>query len=121
MILLDTHIWVWWVHGDPRLKKSYREFIANNEKTGLRVSIISCWEVAKLIEYKRLNLPISVNEWIDKALNYPGIELTPLTPSIVILNFSHFLTMIWVSGMEFCVTLSPHGTHMLHSQKMEKV
>jgi PIN domain nuclease of toxin-antitoxin system len=22
MIVLDTHIWIWWVHGDPKLSQN---------------------------------------------------------------------------------------------------
>ena len=22
MIILDTHIWIWWVHGDPKISQS---------------------------------------------------------------------------------------------------
>jgi len=49
MIVLDTHIWVWWVEGNPRLSQSQTEAIeANeaNEEDDIGVSIISCWEVA---------------------------------------------------------------------------
>lgn len=38
---------------------------------GLGVSIISCWEVAKLVEYGRLKLPQDVAEWLAVALGYP--------------------------------------------------
>ena len=48
------------------------------------MSIISCWEVAKLVEYKRLLLPCSVADWFDQALSYPGVVLLGLTPRIVI-------------------------------------
>ena len=27
MIVLDTHIWVWWVQGDPRLTAAQRQAI----------------------------------------------------------------------------------------------
>lgn len=46
------------------------------------VSAISCWEVAKLVEYGRLELPSPVGEWFDKALSYPGVRLLELTPKI---------------------------------------
>lgn len=84
MILLDTHIWVWWVHGDSRLRTSSLDLLKANEASGLGVSIISCWEVAKLVEYKRLDLPTSVEEWIEQALGYPGIVLLELTPRIAV-------------------------------------
>ena len=84
MIVLDTHSWVWWVHGDEHLNKQQTEWLQENEEQGLGVSIISCWEVAKLVEYDRLTLPCPVAEWLDQALGYPGISLLELTPRIVV-------------------------------------
>ena len=40
MILLDTHIWIWWVHGDKRLTNDYSELLQAHEATGLGVSVI---------------------------------------------------------------------------------
>jgi len=84
MIVLDTHIWVWWVHGDKRLTPTQIEVIVANETDVIGVSAISCWEVAKLVEYNRLRLPCPLEEWFEQALSYPGILLIPLTPEIVI-------------------------------------
>jgi PIN domain nuclease of toxin-antitoxin system len=84
MIVLDTHIWVWWVHDAPRLTASQRKWLTENEAQGLGVSVISCWEVAKLVAYKRLVLPCPVVDWFDQALAYPGILLLDLTPRIAI-------------------------------------
>jgi PIN domain nuclease of toxin-antitoxin system len=84
MILLDTHIWVWWVHGEKNLTHNMEDKIKKSGKDGLGISIISCWEVAKLVEYQRLKLPCSVSEWIEIALNYPGIHLLDLSPQIAI-------------------------------------
>ena len=38
MIVLDTHIWVWWIYNDARLTDKNREFIQNYEDEGLGVS-----------------------------------------------------------------------------------
>jgi len=84
VIVLDTHIWVWWVHNDPQLTNKLRAVIQGHEDEGLGVSIFSCWEVAKLVELKRLTLHCSIEEWFDTALRYPGIQLLALTPEIVI-------------------------------------
>ena len=84
MIVLDTHIWVWWVHGDERLTKTQTEIIEANEADTIGVSAISCWEIAKLVERGRLELPCSLEEWFRQAINYPGIRLLELTPEIVI-------------------------------------
>ncbi len=84
MIVLDTHIWVWWVHDDAHLPRAYRQRLQDGEKEGLGISAISCWEVAKLVEKKRLILPLPLDEWFDQALAYPGVHLIPLTPEIAI-------------------------------------
>lgn len=52
MIVLDTHIWVWWVDDNSKLTTKYREYIEEYQSQGLGVSIVSCWEVAKLVEKK---------------------------------------------------------------------
>jgi len=84
MILLDTHIWVWWVDDNDRLTQKHREWIEEYQTQGLGVSIISCWEVAKLVESNRLILSCSVNEWLEAALAYPGVQLLNLTLPIVV-------------------------------------
>ncbi len=84
MIILDTHIWVWWVDDNSRLTKKYREWIEEYQSQGLGVNIVSCWEVAKLVEKNRLVFSCSVNEWLETALNYPGIQLLNLTLPIII-------------------------------------
>jgi PIN domain nuclease of toxin-antitoxin system len=84
MIVLDTHIWVWWVHGDARLSVRQNEWLIENEARGLGVSIISCWEVAKLLERGRLVLPCPAADWLDQALAYPGVTLLELTPRIAL-------------------------------------
>lgn len=84
MIILDTHIWVWWVDDNERLTKKYREYIEEYQSQGLGVSIVSSWEVAKLVEKNRLVFSCSVNECLETALAYPGIQLLNLTLPIVV-------------------------------------
>jgi PIN domain nuclease of toxin-antitoxin system len=84
VIILDTHIWVWWVDGSQRLTPAQRRHIEANEAAGLGVSVISCWEVAKLVELDRLVMSCPLGEWIAQALAYPGIRLLYLTPRIAI-------------------------------------
>ena len=84
MILLDTHIWVWWVNGNAQLTGAHAKLLEENEATGLAVSVISCWEVAKLVERQRLELDRPVADWIQQALAYPGIRLLYLTSRIAV-------------------------------------
>ncbi len=82
MIVLDTHIWVWWVHGDARLTTAQQQTISAHETAGLGVSVISCWEVAKLVQMGRIVLSYPIGEWLDRALSYPGVRLLELSPRI---------------------------------------
>ena len=84
MIVLDTHIWVWWTIDPDRLSETQRQEIARNEDDRIGISAISCWEVAKLSEYSRLALPVGLSEWFQAALRYPGISLLGLTPEVAI-------------------------------------
>lgn len=84
MIVLDTHIWVWWVHGAAELTLSQASVIEEAESDVIGVSAISCWEVAKLVERGRLTLPCPVDEWLRQALDYPGVRQIELSPEIAV-------------------------------------
>jgi len=84
VIVLDTHIWIWWVHGDSKLSQTALQAIQQNEQIGIGISAISCWEIAKLVEYNRLTLPCTINDWFTQALDYPSVRLLELTPKIAI-------------------------------------
>lgn len=84
MIVLDTHVWVWWTLDPARLSEAQREEIAGNENNRIGVSAISCWEIAKLCEYGRMELPVELSEWFRAALRYPGVMLLELTPEIAV-------------------------------------
>ncbi len=84
MIVLDTHIWVWWVDDNTRLTQKHRDWIQQYQSQGLGISIISCWEVAKLVEMGRLTLSVTVDEWLKQALAYPGVHLLELTIPIIV-------------------------------------
>ena len=84
MIVLDTQTWIWWVQERQRLSVSQREAIISNEDDVIGISAISCWEIAKLVEYGRLPLVADLPEWFEIALGFPGVTLLPLTPDIAI-------------------------------------
>lgn len=84
MIVLDTHIWIWWADNNPRLTQQHRQWIQQYQSQGLGVSMISCWEVAKLVENDKLAMSIAVDEWLTAALAYPGVQLLNLTIPIIV-------------------------------------
>lgn len=81
MILLDTHIWVNWIWlGRGALKPSIASAIEDFGR--VVVSAISCFEIALLIKARKLELPLSTEEWIKEALQQSAIECLPITCSI---------------------------------------
>ena len=66
------------------LSQTQRQAIRSNEADTIGVSVISCWEIAKLYEYGRLEMPVELQEWFVAALAYPGVSLLNLTPEIAI-------------------------------------
>jgi len=83
VIILDTHIWVWWMNGSAQLPPDYLALIQAEAANGLGVCAISCWEVAKLIELGRLQLAIAVDQWLAQAL-LPPVQLLPLSPQVAV-------------------------------------
>jgi PIN domain nuclease of toxin-antitoxin system len=84
VIVLDTHVWIWWVHNDPLLPEGFRLLLEQGKASGLGVSAFSCWEVAKLVERSKLILNEAIDDWMAKALGPSWINLLPLTPEIAI-------------------------------------
>ena len=87
MIILDTHIWLWWVNQDTEcLKPLWLNTIENADEVA--VSAISLFEVAWLEQHDRIQLPCEQNKWFEKALEGSDISLIPLTPQIATLAVS---------------------------------
>jgi PIN domain nuclease of toxin-antitoxin system len=84
MIILDTHIWIWWTDENPKLSPKNLEIIQAHQVTGLGISIISCWEIAKLVEKNRLSFECSLEEWLELALSYSGVQLLKLSIPIIL-------------------------------------
>lgn len=81
MIVLDTHIWYWWINGDlGRLSAAQVEALRTTARVG--VSAVSCFEMAHSVRRGRIELPVPMREWFSKALDGSRIELLPLTPVI---------------------------------------
>lgn len=84
-VLLDTCSWLWLAAEPEKLSKVAKEIIQREKAaSGLLVSIISCWEIAKLVQKGRLKFSIQCREWIDAALRLNGVALYSLTPEIAI-------------------------------------
>ena len=100
MILLDTHIWVWLVDDSNQLTSRHRKLIAEHESNGLGVCVISCWEVAKLVEKGKLELDRPVEDWVQAAVMFPVkryLELSPAYAAAVPFGTGLYMPIILVS------------------------
>lgn len=79
MIMLDTHIWYWYIN---RVKLSSQIIELINEAKQVSISSISCFEMAWLVKHQRINLSISFEQWFQKATDL--ISILPVTPIIAI-------------------------------------
>jgi PIN domain nuclease of toxin-antitoxin system len=83
VIILDTHIWLWWINRNETINKKQLEQIENASEVG--VSAISLFEVSWLERHNRIKLPCPKKEWFEKALTGSNIELMPITSEIACL------------------------------------
>ncbi|HNA62186.1 MAG TPA: type II toxin-antitoxin system VapC family toxin [Rhabdochlamydiaceae bacterium] len=84
-LLLDTHVWLWIMIGNSDLTANFRKAFAHSQKNqGVLISPISIWEIGMLVEKNRIQIDMDVQEWVDQALDIPGVKLSPITSRIAI-------------------------------------
>jgi PIN domain nuclease of toxin-antitoxin system len=84
-LVLDTCTWLWYCSEPEKPSDPTSEAIGREkQRDGLVLSVISCWEIAKLVKKRKLSFTISCKHWIERALEAPGITLYPLTAEICV-------------------------------------
>ncbi len=84
MIVIDTHVWLWWAFRPNKLTLAQSTALHEHRSSGIGVCSITCWEVAMLASRNRINLGLPTEEWLDDALNFPGVVWLPMTPTIAV-------------------------------------
>jgi PIN domain nuclease of toxin-antitoxin system len=83
MIVIDTHILLWWQLNDDSLNLSYREILDRpNEIVG--ISAVSLMEIICLYDRQRINLPEIPELWIARIMAEPKIVVIPISANIAI-------------------------------------
>ena len=80
-VLLDTHVWLWYLLGEPYLSQTHRNII-DDESNDLLLSSISIWEAHLLIERGRLPVTDPPATWIDKAIRTLHVREAGITFAI---------------------------------------
>lgn len=85
MILLDTHVWVWWLAQPEQLSKAAHQAIQRNLTAGsVGISSFSTWELALLVQHKRLQLSIDLVEWIAETERIKNVTFHPVNNNIAL-------------------------------------
>jgi PIN domain nuclease of toxin-antitoxin system len=84
-LLLDTHIWIWWVAGQSELPAAEREALDRVAAVELPcISAISLWECQMLHARGRLHLEMPFDSWLFQAVSPDTVELLPLDAEVVL-------------------------------------
>lgn len=87
-VLLDTHVWVWWLAGSDRLKRGELAGLDALASRGeLRLAAISLWEAQMAYAKKRFVPAHGFERWLQTAAAPETIQIVPLdVPVALALN-----------------------------------
>lgn len=84
-VLLDTHIWIWWLTPASRLTAAEQTALDKLAASGrLSVAAISLWEAQVLHAKGRLELPVPFGEWLQRAAGPDVISVLSLDVEVVL-------------------------------------
>lgn len=82
-LLLDTHVWLWYLLGDDRLSPQAKQRI-EDPTSDLWISPITVWETLLLIEKGRLPVAGQAAAWVRRAMEVLPVREAALTFPIVL-------------------------------------
>ena len=83
MILLDTHVLIWWVSGVQPLSARARRVLNEALQAGpLRASAISVLEITTAVRRGRLVLGVPIERWLEDLLALPDVRFEPVSVDI---------------------------------------
>jgi PIN domain nuclease of toxin-antitoxin system len=85
--LLDTHVFLWLIQGDPQLNNRVKSIIAD-DASQLNFSVVSIWEIAIKINIGKLKIEHSIED-IYQLLAQLKIEILPIER----LDLDRYLTL----------------------------
>ena len=84
-VVLDTHVWIWWLTEDSPLPRAERDALDAEAAGGaLFLPAISLWEAQMLHAKRRFDLPLPFAEWLTRATDERMITVLPLGVEVVL-------------------------------------
>jgi len=85
VVLLDTHIWLWWLLGDGNLKQHERKALHKlAAKKKLCISWTTLWEAELLERKERITLLPDFQSWILKATDPSFLTVLPVDLDVIL-------------------------------------
>lgn len=81
MIVVDTHVLLWWVNGSDTVSTEARvalERECDSEQGLILVSSISVWEIAMLMSKDRLRLGMDLEDWLETVREIDAVRFVPV-------------------------------------------
>lgn len=85
MILLDTHVWLWWLTETGQLSVKQRDELDRlASKKELALSWVSVWETELLHRKSKIVIELPFDEWVNKATSSDFIHIIGVDISLVL-------------------------------------
>jgi PIN domain nuclease of toxin-antitoxin system len=83
MIVLDTHVLIWWLCRPAELSAKARRAINEAVKdNAILVSAISVFEIVTLVRRGRLQFSVPVDAWLADVRVLPELRIAPITADV---------------------------------------
>ena len=76
-VLLDTHVFLWWIAGSPLLSAHAQSVIAD-PTTEVYLSVASGWEIAIKSRLGKLKMPSNLQAFMATQLQLNSIQVLPI-------------------------------------------
>jgi len=86
VIVVDTHVLIWWVNDNDRLSAAARKAFKQeqNGEGHILISAITAWEIALLAEKGRMALTMHVDDWLRKVAEIEGVRFVPVDNEVAV-------------------------------------
>jgi len=94
MIVLDTHVLIWWITKPDKLSARAKHYLEEAaKKSEMLVSSISIWEIYLLAKRGRIQFTMDIDTWLAKVERLPFIRFIPVDNKIAVksVNFAEQL------------------------------
>jgi PIN domain nuclease of toxin-antitoxin system len=82
-VLIDTHVWIWWLTRLPQLSPRIISALDNMPERPL-LSVASLWELSLLVEAERVELFPNPAVWLEEATHPDAVRLAQITRGVAL-------------------------------------